>query len=120
MYEQYMENKDPKYKKTSLRGILKKFETDSKGLCELLRGEAYGREKKKLERMIKEEMKAEMKPEVDTEVQPSTSRIEVPGIPEGFEVPADVYEEVSSSERTDTASEGSNTTEPPAKQPKLQ
>ena len=120
MYEQYMENKDPKYKKTSLRGILKKFETDSKGLCELLRGEAYGREKKKLERMIKEEMKAEMKPEVDTEVQPSTSRIEVPGIPEGFEVPADVYEEASSSERTDTASEGSNTTEPPAKQPKLQ
>ena len=72
--------------------------------------------------MIKEEMKMEVKSEVEMEAEPSTSRVEVPGIPGGFEVPADLYEETYSSERTDTASEesGTATTESPAKQPKLQ
>ena len=88
----------------------------------MLRGEAYGREKKKLEWMIKEEMKMELKPEAQAEEEPATSRVEVPGIPGGFEVPAEAYEDVSSSERADTASEesGTATEQPPAKQPKLQ
>ena len=35
VYEEYMEKKDPTYQSLSLRKILKKFNTDSKGMMEI-------------------------------------------------------------------------------------
>ena len=63
IYEDYMASKDPNYQKLSLRKVIKKFQTDSKGLLQMRRGKAYSREKKKTERMVKQEQKLELKPE---------------------------------------------------------
>ena len=41
VYEEYLEKKDPTYQPLSLQKILKKFNTDSKGMMEILKGEAY-------------------------------------------------------------------------------
>ena len=98
IYEDYMASKDPKYKKLLLQKVLKKFQTDSKGLFQMRRGEAYERERKKTERMVKQEMKFETKSEVkseETEYKASTQEtIEVPGLPEGIKVQEkDLYDE---------------------------
>ena len=45
IYEDYMASKDPNYQKLSLRKVIKKFQTDCKGLLQMRRGEAYAREK---------------------------------------------------------------------------
>ena len=55
IYEDYMASKDPNYQKLSLRKVIKKFQTDSKGLLQMRRGEAYAREKKKTESPEKSE-----------------------------------------------------------------
>ena len=47
VYEEFMEKKDPTYKPLSLRKIIKKFNTDSKGMMEIQKGEAYKGEEKK-------------------------------------------------------------------------
>ena len=49
VYEDYMHEKDPEYKKLSMRKVLKKFKTDSKGMVELRKLATHGAEKKKLE-----------------------------------------------------------------------
>ena len=80
IYEDYMASKDPNYQKLSLRKVIKKFQTDSKGLLQMRRGEAYAREKKKTERMVKQEQKLELKPE-KSEYQASTEEtIHIPGL----------------------------------------
>ena len=80
IYEDYMASKDPNYQKLSLRKVIKKFQTDSKGLLQMRRGEAYAREKKKTERMVKQEQKLELKPK-ESEYQASTEEtIHIPGL----------------------------------------
>ena len=53
VYKEYLEKKDPTYQPLSLRKILKKFNTDSKGMMEIRKGEAYKREEKKMKRMLR-------------------------------------------------------------------
>ena len=67
MYEMMMKNKNKKYKKKSLRKIAEKFGVDQKGIMQIKRGAAYGREQKKLERRIKGELKTEIKEETPPE-----------------------------------------------------
>ena len=82
IYEDYMASKDPDYQKLSLRKVIKKFQTDSKGLLQMRRGEAYAREKKKTERMVKQEQKLELKPE-ELKYQASMEEtIHLPGLGE--------------------------------------
>ena len=78
VYEEYLEKKDPKYQPLSLRKILKKFNTDSKGMMEIRKGEAYRREEKKMKRMLRteEKLKIEMKEEIKEE------KIQIPGTEE--------------------------------------
>ena len=81
IYEDYMASKDPNYQKLLLRKVIKKFQTDSKGLLQMRRGEAYAREKKKTERMVKQEQKLELKPEKSEEYQASAEEtIHIPGL----------------------------------------
>ena len=80
IYEDYMASKDSNYQKLSLRKVIKKFQMDSKGLLQMRRGEAYAREKKKTERMVKQQQKLELKPE-KSEYQASTEEtIHIPGL----------------------------------------
>ena len=80
IYEDYMASKDPNYQKLSLRKVIKKFQTDSKGLLQMRRGEVYAREKKKTERMVKQEEKLELKPK-KSEYQATTEEtIHIPGL----------------------------------------
>ena len=81
IYEDYMASKDPNYQKLSLRKVIKKFQMDSKGLLQMRRGEAYAREKKKTERMVKQEQKLELKPEKSEGYQASAEEtIHIPGL----------------------------------------
>ena len=81
IYEDYMASKDPSYQKLSLQKVIKKFQTDSKGLLQMRRGEVYAREKKKTERMIKQEQKLELKPKKSEEYQASAEEtIHIPGL----------------------------------------
>ena len=61
VYEEFMEKKDPTYKPLSLRKIIKKFNTDSKGMMEIRKGEAYKQEEKKMKRMLRTEEKLKIK-----------------------------------------------------------
>ena len=80
IYEDYMASKDPNYQKLSLRKVIKKFQTDSKGLLQMRRGEAYAREKKKTERMVKQEQKLELKPEKSEYQASAEETIHIPGL----------------------------------------
>ena len=81
IYEDYMASKDPNYQKLSLWKVIKKFQTDSKGLLQMRRGEAYAREKKKTERMVKQEQKLELKPKKSEKYQASAEEtIHIPGL----------------------------------------
>ena len=82
VYEEYMEKKDPTYQPLSLRKILKKFNTDSKGMMEIRKGEAYKREEKKMKRMLRTEEK--LKIEVKEEVKEQT--VKIPGTEEEITV----------------------------------
>ena len=55
MYEVYMKSKKEEYKPLTVRAVAKKFSVDIKGLMEIRRGEAYEREKKKMDRVVKKE-----------------------------------------------------------------
>ena len=72
MYETYLKSKKKDYKPATVRSVARRFNVDVKGLMELRRGEAYEREKKKAERMIKKE--EEMKQEVPPEPEPSEGK----------------------------------------------
>ena len=61
VYEEYLEKKDPTYQPLSLRKVIKKFNTDSKGMMEIRKGEAYKREGKKIKRMLRTEEKPKIK-----------------------------------------------------------
>ena len=87
IYEDYLHGQDPTYKKHSIRKILKKFQTDSKGLLQVRKGEAYEREKKKTERMVKEESKIQMKEETKVEEVPRKGQaFVIPGMEGAIQV----------------------------------
>ena len=46
VYEEYLEKKDPTYQPLSLQKILKKFNTDSKGMMEIRKGEGIQKRRK--------------------------------------------------------------------------
>ena len=76
VYEEYLEKKDPTYKPLSLQKVIKKFNTDSKGMMEIQKGEAYKREEKKMKRMLRTEEKLKIK--VKEEVKEENSRYQAP------------------------------------------
>ena len=78
VYEEYLEKKDPKYQPLSLRKILKKFNTDSKGMMEIRKGEAYRREEKKMKRMLR----TEEKPKIEMKEEIKEEKIQIPGTEE--------------------------------------
>ena len=60
VYEEFLEKKDPTYQPLSLQKVIKKFNTDSKGMMEIWKGEAYKREEKKMKRMLRTEEKSKI------------------------------------------------------------
>ena len=78
VYEEYLEKKDPTYQPLSLRKILKKFNTDSKGMMEIRKGEAYRREEKKMKRMLR----TEEKPKIEMKEEIKEEKIQIPGTEE--------------------------------------
>ena len=78
VYEEYLEKKDPTYQPLSLQKTLKKFNTDSKGMMEIQKGEAYKREEKKMKRM----MRTEEKPKIKMKEEMKEEKIQIPGTEE--------------------------------------
>ena len=78
VYEEYLEKKDPTYQPLSLRKILKKFNTDSKGMMEIRKGEVYKREEKKMKRMLR----TEEKPKIEVKEEIKEEKIQIPGTEE--------------------------------------
>ena len=78
VYEEYLDKKDHTYQPLSLQKVIKKFNTDSKGMMEIQKGEAYKREEKKMKRMLRteEKLKIEVKEEIKEE------KIQIPGTEE--------------------------------------
>ena len=74
VYEKFLEKKDPTYEPLFLRKILKKFSTDSKGMMEIQKGEAYKREEKKMKRM----MRTEEKPKIKIKEEIKEENIQIP------------------------------------------
>ena len=82
VYEEYMEKKDPTYQPLSLQKILKKFNTDSKGMMEIRKGEAYKREEKKMKRMLR----TEEKPKIEVKEEAKEQTVKIPGTEEEITV----------------------------------
>ena len=82
VYEEYLEKKDPTYQPLSLRKILKKFNTDSKGMMEIQKGEAYKREEKKMKRMLR----TEEKPKIEVKEEAKEQTVKIPGTEEEITV----------------------------------
>ena len=82
VYEEYLEKKDPTYQPLSLQKILKKFNTDSKGMMEIRKGEAYKREEKKMKRMLR----TEEKPKIEVKEEAKEQMVKIPGTEEEITV----------------------------------
>ena len=93
VYEEYLEKKDLTYQPLSLQKILKKFNTDSKGMMEIRKGEAYKQEEKKMKRMLRTEEKQK--------IEVKEEKIKIPGTEEEITVKEeDLYDpEIFSEER---------------------
>ena len=78
MYDEFLEKKDPTYEPLSLRKILKKFNTDSKGMMEIRKEEAYQWEEKKMKRMLR----TEEKPKIKVKEEIREEKIQIPGTEE--------------------------------------
>ena len=78
VYERYLEKKDTTYQPLLFRKILKKFNTDSKGMMEIRKGEAYKWEKKKIKRMLR----IEEKPKIEVKEEVKEEKIKIPGTEE--------------------------------------
>ena len=82
VYEEYLEKKDPTYQPLSLQKILKKFNTDSKGMMEIQKGEAYKRDEKKMQRMLR----TEEKPKIKVKEEAKEQKVKIPGMEEEITV----------------------------------
>ena len=82
VYEEYLEKKDPTYHPLSLLKILKKFNTDSKGMMEIRKGEAYKREEKKMKRMLR----TKEKPKIELKEEAKEQKVRIPGTEEEITV----------------------------------
>ena len=75
VYEEFLEKKDPTYQPLSLQKVIKKFNTDSKDMMEIQKGEAYKREEKKMKRMLR----MEEKPKIEVKEEAKEEKIKIPG-----------------------------------------
>ena len=83
VYEEFMQNKDPSYKPLSLRKVLKKFKTDSKGMLEMRKGEEYKREERKRARLLRSKIKPKIGLKQEEEQKETPKEIvQVPGMDE--------------------------------------
>ena len=82
VYEEYLEKKDPTYQPLSLRKVIKNFNTDSKGMMEIQKGEAYKREEKKMKRMHR----TEEKPKIEVKEETKEQKVKIPGTEEEITV----------------------------------
>ena len=85
VYEEYLNHKDPTYKPLSLRKVLKKFKTDSKGMLEVRKAEEQQREERKRKRLLKTELKPKMElkqEKVEKEEKVRKETVEIPGMDE--------------------------------------
>ena len=82
VYEEYLEKKDPTYQPLSLRKVIKKFNTDSKDMMEIWKGEAYKREEKKMKRMLR----TKEKPKIKVKEEAKEQKVKIPGTEEEITV----------------------------------